>query len=147
MLKFHLLKQEELSLPEWAKQPLAEYLPGDFDPERALKRGDLLLAVFDEARLIGLLELRQEPTDGKPRCMLIEQTVLLPEYRRHGIGRMLTAIAAGTAAERSIWFLAARPPKTEEGRLFAEAMHFRMTEWYPDLLLLDLSDVEGMRHG
>ncbi|MBQ8922169.1 MAG: GNAT family N-acetyltransferase [Oscillospiraceae bacterium] len=147
MLKFHPLKQDELGPLQWQSQPLAACMPADFDPEQSLEKGNLLLTIFDGERPVGLLELRDEPIGGKPRCALIEHTVLLPEYRRHGLGRMLTAIAASTAAERRIWFLAAQPPETEAGRCFAEALHFRQTEWYSDLLLLDLSDVEGMRHG
>ncbi|MBR3268381.1 MAG: GNAT family N-acetyltransferase [Oscillospiraceae bacterium] len=147
MLKFHPLKAEELRELQWQSQPLAAYLPAYFDPAEALKREDLLLTVFDGSRPVGMLVMRKEPTNGRPNCAVIETAVLLPEYRRHGLGRMLTALAAGAAAERGIWFLAAQVLDTPEAKGFASAMHFRQTEWYPDYLLLDLSDVEGMRHG
>ena len=57
----------------------------------------------------------------------------------------LMALAAGEAAERKIWFLAGIVPP--EAAAFAAAMHMKQTEWFTDYLLLDLSDVEGMRYG
>jgi len=147
MLKFHPLKPEELESLNWNSHPLAACLPKGFDPAEALRRHDLVLTLFDEDALIGALVLNHTPTDGKPVCAVVETAALLPAYRRHGLGRMLMALAAGAAAERGIWFLAAQVPDTPEAQGFAAAMHFKQTEWYGNYLLLDLSDVEGMRHG
>ena len=147
MLKFHPLKPDEPEILHWQTQPLAAWMPEGFVPAAALENGDLLLGLFDAEQLIGLLLLNKQPTDGKPQCAVVETTVVLPAYRRHGLGRMLMALAAGAAAERGIWFLASEVPDTPEAQGFAAAMHFRQTEWYDRYLLLDLSDVEGMRHG
>jgi GNAT superfamily N-acetyltransferase len=83
----------------------------------------------------------------KPRCAVIGWTVILPECRRHGLGRMLLTLAAGEAVERQIWFLAARVPQDEAALRFADAIHMKQTEWFDDLRVLDLSDVEGLRYG
>ena len=147
MLKFHPMKAEDLETLDWSVQELALCMPADFDPAAAVQAGDLVLTLFDEDRLIGALELKQEPLNGKPVCAVVGTAAVLPAYRRHGLGRMLTALAASAAAERGIWFLAAKVPETAEAQGFAAAMHFRQTDWYDGYLLLDLSDVEGMRHG
>lgn len=150
MLKFHPLKEADLAAYDWAHEPLTALLPeGEERLRRGLAADDLLLTVFDEAeKPIGMLILLQTPTAGKPVCAVVEQIVLLEPYRRHKIGRMLLSLAAGAAVERGIWFLAAEvPADNEAAQGFAEAMHFRKTPWYDEYLLLDLSDVEGMRHG
>ena len=148
MLKFHPLRQEDFDARDWDAEPLTRLLP---DGAEALRKraeaGDLLLTVFDADRPVGMLMLNREPTDGRPVCAVIEAVVLLEEYRRHGLGRMLMSLAAGAAVDRQIWFLAAAVPETDAARGFAAAMHMRKTPWYDDLWLLDLSDVEGMRHG
>ena len=147
MLKFHPLKPDDLETLDWSAQALTPCMPADFDPAAAVQAGDLVLTLFDADRLIGVLELKQAPLNGKPVCAVVGSAAVLPAYRRHGLGRMLMALAASAAAERGIWFLAAQVPETPEAQGFAAAMHFRQTDWYDDYLLLDLSHVEGMRHG
>ena len=147
MLKFHPLKAEELAALDWQNQPLAAELPSPDFAAKSLAEGNMLLTIFEEGKPIGMLELKQQPTDGKPRCAVVGTVVLLPAYRRHGLGRMLMAIAASTVAERGIWFLAGDVPDTPEARGFAAAIHMKQTQWYEDLWLLDLSDVEGLRYG
>ena len=88
MLKFHPLKAEELASLNWQEQPLAVCLPADFDPAASVQAENLVLTLFDERDLIGLLELKQKPTDGKPVCAVVGTAAVLPAYRRHGLGRM-----------------------------------------------------------
>ena len=148
MLKFHPLNEADLDARDWTQEPLTALLPGGAEYLRGMqKKGNLLLTVFDGEKPVGMLVMEQTPTAGKPVCAVVDTVVLLEEYRRHGLGRMLICLAAGAAVDRQIWFLAGAVPETEAARGFAGAIHMRKTPWYDDLWLLDLSDVEGMRHG
>ncbi|MBR4199854.1 MAG: GNAT family N-acetyltransferase [Oscillospiraceae bacterium] len=148
MLRFRKLRADDAGAPVWQDAPLTGLLPDGLDHINThLMRGDILFALFDDERPVGLLTMNAEPLGEKPCCLIIEQIILLPEYRRHGLGRMLMTLAAGEAVERKIWFLGGRPPQTPEAEGFAKAIHMKQTDWFDDLLLLDLSDVEGLRHG
>ena len=148
MLRFRKLKADDPAETVWQEAPLAQLLPDGLNHiQTHLAQGDILFALFDDAQPVGLLTMNAEPFGEKPRCLIIEHLMLLPEYRRHGLGRMLMTLAAGEAVERKIWFLAGRPPQTPEAEGFAAAIHMKQTAWFDDLLLLDLSDVEGLRHG
>lgn len=148
MLRFHKMKQAELELTEWQAEPLSALLPeGAEYYHKALQNGDTLFVLYDEKKPVGLLGMAAETVGEKPACAVVTNIVLLPEYRRHGLGKMLMGLAAGEAVERRIWFLAGSVPHTAEAEGFASAIHFRQTEWLPDMAVLDLSDVEGLRHG
>ena len=146
MLRFRKLRPADAGLPVWQDAPLTALLPnGSGYIPAHLAQGDTVFVIFEEEKPVGLLVMQAEPIGEKPRCAVIANIILLPEYRRHGLGRMLMALAAGEAAERKIWFLAGIVPP--EAAAFAAAMHMKQTEWFTDYLLLDLSDVEGMRYG
>ncbi len=148
MLRFHKLKQAELNQTDWKAEPLSAMLPqGAEYYEKALRNGDTLFVLYDEQKLIGLLGMAAEPVGDKPQCAVVTDVVILPECRRHGLGRMLMCLAAGEAVERKLWFLAGKVPETAAAEGFAKALHMRQTEWLRDMLVLDLSDVEGLRHG
>ncbi len=148
MLRFHKLNREELNQTDWKAEPLSTLLPqGAEYYETALQNGDVLFVLYEEQKLIGLLGMAAEPVGDKPKCAVVTDVVILPEYRRHGLGRMLMCLAAGEAVERKLWFLACAAPHTAEAEGFAKALHMQQTEWLRDMLVLDLSDVEGLRHG
>lgn len=148
MLRFHKMKQTELSQHNLAQEPLSALLPEGADYlAQKLAAGDTLFVMYDGEKPVGLLEMDAAPVGEKPKCARIGLVVLLPEYRRHGLGRMLMCLAAGEAVERQLWFLAGAVPETEEAQGFAKAIHMQQTEWFADLQVLDLSDVEGLRHG
>ena len=148
MLRFHKMKQTELSQHDWTQEPLSALLPEGADYlAQKLDAGDTLFVMYDGEKPVGLLEMDAAPVGEKPKCARVGLVVLLPEYRRHGLGRMLMCLAAGEAVELQLWFLAGAVPETEEAQGFAKAIHMQQTEWFANLQVLDLSDVEGLRHG
>ena len=148
MLRFHKLKQADLTLNDWSAEPLSAFLPdGANFFEKSLRGGNTLFVLFDEQKPVGLLEMQAEPVGTKPKCAVVSCVLLLPEYRRHGLGRMLMCLAAGEAVERQLWFLAGIVPQTAEAEGFAKAIHMQQTPWFSDMQVLNLSDVEGLRHG
>ena len=148
MLRFHKLKQADLALTDWQKEPLSAMLPGGAHYyETMLREGNTLFVLFDDQMPVGILEMEAEPVGEKPKCAVVGNVLLLPEYRRRGLGRMLMCLAAGEAAGRQLWFLAGAVPETGEAAAFARAIHMKQTHWFDDMLVLDLSDVEGLRHG
>ena len=148
MLRFRKLKESDLSKTDWSAEPLTALLPAgaDYIPQH-LAAGDTIFVIFEEGKPIGLLEMDAQTVGEKPRCAVIGYAVILPDCRRRGLGRMLMTLAAGEAVERQIWFLAGSVPQEETAQRFADAVHFRMTEWFETLRVLDLSDVEGLRYG
>lgn len=149
MLRFRKLKETDLPGTEWQSEPLTALLPnGAAYISGNLAAGNTVFVIFDEEnKPIGLLEMDAQTVGEKPRCAVIGLVTVLPEYRRHGLGRMLMTLAAGEAAGRQIWFLAARVPQEEAAVRFADAIHMKQTEWFTELRVLDLSDVEGLRYG
>lgn len=148
MLRFRKLKQTDLEQTDWSSEPLTALLPAGADYiTQHFVQGDTLIVLFDDGKPVGLLEMDAQPIGEKPRCAVIGMTVLLSEYRRRGLGRMLMVLAADTAVSRQLWFLAGRVPHTEEAEGFAKAIHMKQTAWFADMLVLDLSDVEGLRYG
>lgn len=148
MLRFHKLKPEDLSRTDWQKEPLSAMLPGGAQYyEAELRQGNTLFVLYDAEKPVGLLEMAAEPAGENPKCAVVSTLVMLPEYRRHGLGRMLMCLAAGEAVERKLWFIAGAVPETPEAEGFAKAIHMQQTAWFRDMMVLDLSDVEGLRHG
>lgn len=148
MFRIRKLKSTDLEQIDWTREPLSAMLPQGSDYiTQHLAQGDTLLVLFIDDKPAGLLEMDANPIGEKPRCAVIGQLVLLPEYRRHGFGRMLMVLAADAAASQQIWFLAGRVPHTAEAERFAAAIHMKQTAWFADLHVLDLSDVEGLRYG
>ena len=148
MLRFRKIKPSDLDKTDWTNEPLAALLPEGADYLSAhIRNGDTVFVIFEDDKPVGLLEMNAETVGEKPRCAVIGTTVILPEYRRHGLGRILMGLAAGEALDRQIWFLAGAVPQTAEAEGFADGIHMKQTEWFADLRVLDLSDVEGLRYG
>lgn len=148
MLRFRKLKSKDIEQRDWHQEPLTALLPAGSDfISQHFAQGDTLIVLFDDEKPVGLLEMDAQPVGEKPRCAVIGLTVLLPEYRRRGLGRMLMVLAADTAVSRQLWFLAGRVPHTAEAEGFAKAIHMKPTAWFEDMHVLDLSDVEGLRYG
>ena len=103
MLRFHKMKQTELSQHDWTQEPLSALLPEGADYlAQKLAAGDTLFVMYDGEKPVGLLEMDAAPVGEKPKCARVGLVVLLPEYRRHGLGRMLMCLAAGEAVERQL---------------------------------------------
>lgn len=148
MLRFRKLKPADAETTDWPNEPLSALLPGGADfVLRGISDGETLIVIFEDGKPIGLLEMKKEPVGEKPRCAEVGLLVMLPEYRRHGLGRMLMCLAADEAVSRSLWFIAGAVPDTPEAAAFAKAIHMQQTLWLNDLQVLDLSDVEGLRYG
>ena len=105
------------------------------------------LVVYEDDLLIGISIISAKLTDTKPRCAVIPRLVMAPSVRRHGLGRMLMGQTAGAALNRGAYFVAARIPDTPEANAFAASVGLKETPVFDDMLMLDLTDVEGLRHG
>lgn len=105
------------------------------------------LVVYEDDKLIGISIISAKLTDTKPKCAVIPRLIMAPEVRRHGLGRMLMGQTAGAALNRGAYFAAAQIPDTAEAAGFAASIGFKKTPLFDDMLVLDLTDVEGMRHG
>ena len=148
MLKFRKMKPQDIANTDWTAEPLAALLPeGAAFFAQVLEKGDTLFVLFDDGKPVGLMEMERDPVGTKPQCAVVGTVVMLPEYRRQGLGRMLMALAAGEAVERGLWFIAGTVPETEAAQGFAKSIHMLPSEWFTDRFVLDLSDVEGLRHG
>ena len=147
MLQFHMLSDADAAPEKWQGTALSALLGGADYPADRLSCGCTVIAMYDSTLPAGLLCVSGDTTDSTPVCGIVETVVLLPEYRRHGLGRILMGLAAGEALDRQIWFLAGAVPQTAEAEGFADGIHMKQTEWFADLRVLDLSDVEGLRYG
>ena len=150
MLKFRKLRQSDLDQTDWEKAALTALLPSSAYYADTIAAGDLLLVIFDTEnpqQPLGLLEMAAEPTGTKPPCAVVRRVLILPELRRHGLGRMLMALAAGEAVERKLWFITGDVPETDEAAAFAKAIHLLSDSRFDGMTVLDLSDVEGLRYG
>ncbi len=147
MLRFRKLRDSDLTAYDWEHAALTGLLPSPDYYKETLARRDMLLVIFDGDKPLGLLEMAAEPFGDRPPCAWVGRVLILPELRRHGLGRMLMALAAGEAAERKLWFITGDIPDTEEAAAFAKAIHLLPDDRFGGRVLLDLSDVEGLRHG
>ena len=147
MLRFRKLRESDLSAYDWAAAELTGLLPSADYYAETLAKGNMLLVIFDGDIPLGLLEMEAEPDSGRPPCARVSRVLILPALRRHGLGRMLMALAAGEAAERKLWFISGDIPDTPEAAAFAKAIHMLPDSRFDGRVLLDLSDVEGLRHG
>ena len=111
-----------------------------------LASGATVFVLLTDNQPAGVLVMDSAAEGTKPAFLRVRQVAVLAPLRRHGLGRMLMCVAAGEAVERQVWFLGCPAALTAEAQAFADAMHFR-AGLVPGALLLDLSDVEGMRHG
>lgn len=141
MLKFRRLQHADLASDAWSSQSELKAAFRSAFPE------DTVFGAFLDDVPVGALVLSANSTESKPPCALLKYLYVRSDCRRQGIGRILTAIAAGEAAERQLWFLAAPVPETSDAAAFAKAIHFGENDWMNGLLVLDLSDVEGLRYG
>lgn len=141
MLRFRKLQFADLQSDVWRNQADFAQICQAISPE------DTLFAAFLDDVPAGILTMKPGCTDSKPPCAMLDLLFIRPDCRRQGIGRILTALAAGDAVERQLWFLAAKPPAQPDAVAFAEAIHLRKTDWLSDFYVLDLSDVEGLRYG
>ena len=147
MLRFRKLREDDLTAYDWNSAELTGLLPSADYYAEALSCGNMLLVIFDGETPIGLLEMDAEPDGTHPPCAKVSRLLILPALRRHGLGRMLMALAAGEAAERRLWFISGDIPDTPEAAAFAKAIHMLPDSRFDGRVLLDLSDVEGLRHG
>ncbi len=115
-------------------------------PADCLAGGETVFVMLLDDKAVGALMMDGGSEGTSPAYVRVSYLAVLPDLRRHGLGRMLMCTAAGEAVGRKVWFLGCGAQLTGAAAAFASAMHFRAGR-YPDTLLLDLSDVEGMRHG
>ena len=147
MLRFRQIKQTDATPEKWTGTALSALLGGDSYPAERLNAGCTVIVMYDGAKPAGLISVSPETVGEKPRCGIVETVVLLPEYRRHGLGRILMGMGANLIAERQIWFLAGNVPDDDTAQKFAAAMGLKPVDWLGGMWVLDLSDVDGLRHG
>ena len=147
MLLFRRLSAETEQKINWAPQEITPLLPSPAHAAETLKAGGTVFVILEGETVLGLISLAPGTTDSKPPCAVITHLTVLPAVRRHGLGRMLTGLAANDTAERSVWFLAGRVPEDDTAKAFAQAIGFREREWLAEMPVLDLSDVDGLRYG
>ncbi|MCQ2417653.1 MAG: GNAT family N-acetyltransferase [Oscillospiraceae bacterium] len=148
MLLFRKMKPQGIRSINWTEEPLTQFVPdGEGFFAKIIAENHTLFLLFEEGRPIGMIVMEKDAVGQKPKCAAIRNLVILPEYRRRGLARMLMVIAAGEAVERQLWFMAGSVPETEDAQAFAKSVHMQPSEWFSDKYVLDLSDVEGMRHG
>ena len=144
MLIIKKLTEEKLrSLSDYAEADAA-LQPGGL--AGALRDGLTVFLMLLDGKTAGVLAMKSDAEGSSPAFARVTDVFVVPALRRHGLGRMLMCSAAGEAVERKTWFLGCSAALSEAGAAFAEAMHFRAGT-VPGTLLLDLSDVEGLRHG
>lgn len=108
---------------------------------------DSAVVFYEDDVLTGISVIREAFTETKPRCAVVSRLVIAPAARRHGLGRMLMGQTAGAVLSHGAYFLAAPIPDTDEARAFAKSVGMKETALFSDMLMLDLTDVEGLRHG
>lgn len=117
--------------------------------ERGLLRvpeNGTLFGAFEDGLPCGLLVLSKDTVGERPVCAQVLDLYVSEALRRRQIGRTLLGMAAGTAVSRRIYFLCAKV--TEESLAFWDAVGMRESPLAPEgMRLLDLANVEGLRHG
>ena len=147
MLQFHMLSDADAAPEKWQGTALSALLGGADYPADRLSCGCTVIAMYDSTLPAGLLCVSGDTTDSTPVCGIVETVVLLPEYRRHGLGRILMGMAANPLALRQILCLSVRVPDTQEAQAFAAAIGLTPADWLSGMQVLDLSDVDGLRYG
>ena len=147
MLHFRKITAADAAAVSWEQAALTALLPSPDYAAAMLAAGGTVILLTDDGIPAGLLAMPAETVGERPVCGLIDLVVLLPEYRRHGLGRILMGMAANEFAERGIWFLAGKVPADPTAQAFAEAIGMKRTADSAELSVLDLSDVEGLRYG
>lgn len=147
MLRFRQIRQSDADPQKWQNTALAALLGGEQYPAERLAAGSTVIVMYDADVPAGLIAVSAKTVGEKPRCGVVEHVVLLPQYRRHGFGRILMGMAANLIAERQIWFAAGAVPEDETAQKFAAAIGFRAAGQPEGMWVLDLSDVEGLRYG
>ena len=132
-----------------AQEPQAEKLLALWPEPSPLPVTDseAAIIVYEDDVLIGIAVISAKLTDTKPKCAVVSRLIMAPAARRHGLGRMLMGQTAGATLNRGAYFIAARVPDTDEARAFAHSVGFKETPLFSDMLIFDLTDVEGLRHG
>ena len=147
MLRFRQIKKKDADPEKWNGTALAALLGGGSYPAERLNADCTVIVMYDGDKPAGIVTVSPQTVGEKPRCGIVETVALLPEYRRHGLGRILLGMAANLIAERQVWFLAGNVPDDETARKFAAAMGLKPVGWLESMWVLDLSDVSGLRHG
>ena len=91
MLKFRKLKESDLAETDWEQAALTALLPSPSYWEDAVSAGAAVIVIFDGETPVGMLEMDAKPTESRPACAKVIRVLILPELRRHGLGRMLMA--------------------------------------------------------
>ena len=147
MLLFRKLNPDTEAAIDWNAQAITPLLPSPNHAAETLSQNGTVVVILDGETVLGLLSLADGTTDTKPPCAVVTHLTVLPQSRRHGLGKMLMGLAANITAERFVWFLAGKVPPTEEAEKFAAAIGMKQREWLSDMPVLDLSDVDGLRYG
>ena len=152
MLKIRKIQPADAQALTASGAPLLAVLPAGNYAEQVLSQGGTVFLMYEDGIPAGLCALASPAADTgeKPRCARLLFVAVQPGSRRHGLGRILMGLAANEVAERQenkVWFLAADAPSDPGAAAFAAAMGMKPAQNAEHLLILDLSDVSGLRFG
>ena len=152
MLKIRKIQPADAQALTESGAPLLDVLPAKDFAAAVLSKGGTVFLMYEDGVPAGLCALASPAEDigEKPRCARLLYVAVQPASRRHGLGRILTGLAANEVAERTeekVWFLAADAPAEPDAAAFAAAMGMKPATQLPGMLTLDLSDVSGLRFG
>lgn len=114
----------------------------------ALTDEQTILTVLDGQQLIGCALLAQtSDAKGAVRVQLLDLNIHA-DFARQGMGRTLLSVAASKAMQWGATVLYAAAPEDEIAAAFCKKTGFiPVSDTLPAMLVLDLTDTKGMRHG
>lgn len=143
MLTFAKLSKEQIAQTDWSAQAITAMLPSNLSLQP--DAGETVFAATLDGQIIALAALSNQLPNVLPTGGLLNGLFVHPEYRRQGVGRMLVGLAAGAVMEMGAYFLRAQSPDTAEAAAFSQKIGFRPEPASSDLVLLDLTDTQGLR--
>ncbi len=141
MLTFSKLSTQQMQDTAWDAQDITALLPKQ---AQSLCTTDAqLFAAWLDGQVIGMASLSTALSQQQPTSGMLNWLVVLPQYRRQGVGRMLMGLMAGAVMEMGAFFLRGQQPETQESAAFAEKIGFHADG--TGNTLLDLTDTKGLR--
>ena len=145
MLTFSEIGLERVTDSAWSTQTIGTMLPSPNTLRNLLTLGGKLFAAELDGKIIGIAALTGRLHEAESiRSGVAENVLVLPQYRRQGVGRMLIGLLAGALMQENVYFLSGSVPNTVEAEAFARKLGFQMQQGSSNALL-DLTDTTGLR--
>ena len=149
MLQIGTLTQEQHSF----RTAIEALLGMPINPDALQAQGGTIQIATEEDALIGAFLLSGERLGEQAQYAVVSALAIAPAYRRHGMGRMLAALAANLAMQQGVGFLYAEVAQEAGVQVFAarigatETAALRPCPAGAIPMCLDLTQIEGLRHG